>query len=98
MIVMAVAVPLVSPYGIAETRSGERLREPEFAHPFGTDRLGRDQSPPQLHAPATVSSGGGSREPTLTGSGGFLCFSGYRIGGTSPLCLGGMGISPTQTW
>ncbi len=43
MIVMAVAVPLVSPYGIADTRSAERLREPEFTHPFGTDRLGRDQ-------------------------------------------------------
>jgi peptide/nickel transport system permease protein len=34
---------MVSPYGIAETRPADRLRGPDLTHPFGTDRLGRDQ-------------------------------------------------------
>lgn len=40
---MAVAVPVLSPYGIADARPADRLRGPDLTHPFGTDRLGRDQ-------------------------------------------------------
>jgi peptide/nickel transport system permease protein len=40
---MAIVVPELSPYGVSEARPSERLRAPDVAHPFGTDRLGRDQ-------------------------------------------------------
>ena len=50
---MAVAVPALSPYGVAEARPSERLRTPELGHPFGTDRLGRDQFTRAAHGART---------------------------------------------
>lgn len=38
----AVAAPLLAPYPPAEQRPRERIQAPSRAHPFGTDRLGRD--------------------------------------------------------
>jgi peptide/nickel transport system permease protein len=37
-----VAAPILAPYPPAEQRAAERLQPPSTAHPFGTDRLGRD--------------------------------------------------------
>ena len=50
---MAIAVPALSPYGVAEARPSERLRTPELGHPLGTDRLGRDQFTRAAHGART---------------------------------------------
>jgi peptide/nickel transport system permease protein len=42
MTAAAAAAPLLAPYGPAEQRPRERIQAPSRAHPFGTDRLGRD--------------------------------------------------------
>lgn len=41
-LVMAVAAPLIAPYGHAELGAGHRLDGPSASHFFGTDNLGRD--------------------------------------------------------
>jgi peptide/nickel transport system permease protein len=38
----AAAAPRLAPYDPAEQRPRERVQGPSRAHPFGTDRLGRD--------------------------------------------------------
>jgi peptide/nickel transport system permease protein len=40
--VMAVAAPLIAPYGKNELGAGPRLEGPTLSHLFGTDNLGRD--------------------------------------------------------
>jgi len=39
---IAIAAPLIVPYGINEMASGQVWKPPSAAHPFGTDNLGRD--------------------------------------------------------
>ena len=39
---MAIAAPLIAPYGANELSAGDRLASPSFAHLMGTDNLGRD--------------------------------------------------------
>lgn len=39
---VAVAAPLLSPYAPDQIMAGARLAAPSWAHPFGTDNLGRD--------------------------------------------------------
>ncbi len=39
---MAIAAPLIAPYGANELGAGQRLASPSFAHFMGTDNLGRD--------------------------------------------------------
>ncbi len=40
--VIALAAPLIAPYGPLEQNVQDRLQPPSWAHPFGTDELGRD--------------------------------------------------------
>ncbi|HXI16617.1 MAG TPA: ABC transporter permease [Chloroflexota bacterium] len=48
-----IAAPLLSPFDPAEQRPAERLQGPSVAHPFGTDRQGRDQWSRALHGGRT---------------------------------------------
>ncbi|MBI5948972.1 MAG: ABC transporter permease [Chloroflexi bacterium] len=41
-LIMAIAAPLIAPYGHAELGAGARLDSPSASHIFGTDNLGRD--------------------------------------------------------
>ncbi len=41
-LVMAIAAPMIAPFGQGELGVGRRLDAPSFSHPFGTDNLGRD--------------------------------------------------------
>lgn len=40
--VVALAAPLVAPYGPLQQKVEDRLQPPSWQHPFGTDELGRD--------------------------------------------------------
>lgn len=40
--VVAIAAPLIAPYGETETNMEDRLEGPSVSHPFGTDQFGRD--------------------------------------------------------
>jgi len=40
--VIALAAPVIAPYGPLEQNVQDRLQPPSWAHPFGTDELGRD--------------------------------------------------------
>ena len=42
LILLAVFATVISPYPYDEMDMGNRLQPPSFAHPFGTDNLGRD--------------------------------------------------------
>ena len=45
MIFIAIAAPILTPYpeqGLGDPNLGEKFTAPNFAHPFGTDDLGRD--------------------------------------------------------
>ena len=41
-LVMAIAAPLIAPFGQSELGAGRRLEGPSASHIFGTDNLGRD--------------------------------------------------------
>ena len=41
-VVMAIAAPLIAPFGHSQLGAGGRLEGPSFSHIFGTDNLGRD--------------------------------------------------------
>jgi len=41
-LVCGLLAPLLAPYGMNEVDMGVRLQAPSWAHPFGTDNLGRD--------------------------------------------------------
>ena len=43
IILACIIIPLVSPYTYSQIDPGNALQWPSFAHPFGTDRYGRDQ-------------------------------------------------------
>jgi peptide/nickel transport system permease protein len=42
IVIVAIAWPLIVPYGPLETDAGPPLEPPSWSHPFGTDQAGRD--------------------------------------------------------
>src|SRR5215208_1338298 len=43
MVVIAIFAPLIAPYDPYQTVPSSTLQQPSWAHPLGTDTLGRDQ-------------------------------------------------------
>jgi peptide/nickel transport system permease protein len=88
MIVLALSAGVVSPYDPTEMRMASALKAPSWAHPFGTDRFGRDVLSRTIHGSRIALVVAVSSIAIALLIGGVLGLTGGYVGGATDLAIG----------
>ena len=88
MVLLAVFAGVVAPYDPTEMKVADALKPPSFAHPFGTDRFGRDVLSRTIHGSRIALGVALSSIGLALVAGTILGLAGGYVGGATDLVIG----------